>query len=184
MSAEEAMSILQGLSRMAGLAAISATLLLPTESAFASKEGRDALLGAGIGAIAGGLLGHGRPAPIIGGAIAGAVVGDALAPHRKYYGYYGYYRPYRYYAYWRPHRYWRNYYYSAYYAPYRYYAYWQPYHYYRHYAYYRPYRYFAYWRPRHYAHYAWRWQHRYYAALPDRHYRWRLVRRWEHVYVG
>lgn len=176
------MGIVQRFSRTAAVATLSAVLMLPAESAFASKEGRDTLLGAGIGALAGGLLGHGRVGPVIGGAIAGAVVGDALAPHRKRYGYYGYYGyPYRY-VYWHPHHYWRHYYWrSAYWAPYSYYGYWRPYH--RYYAYYRPYRSYAYWHPYRYRHYAVSWRHRYYAALHP-HYRWRLVRRWERVHIG
>lgn len=170
------MGILQKFPRTAAVAALSAVLLLPAESAFASKEGRDTLLGAGIGAIAGGLLGHGRIGPIVGGAAAGAVIGNVLAPHRKYYSYYGYYRPYRYYSYYQPYGYY------GYYRPYRSYAYWRPYH--RYYAYYRPYRYYAYWHPYRYRHYALTSRYRHYAALHPRHYRWRLVRRWERVRIG
>jgi osmotically inducible lipoprotein OsmB len=108
------MNTVQTLSRLAGAIGLSAVLLLPaTESAFASKEGRDTLLGAGIGALAGGLLSHGKAGGVIGGAVAGGVAGNLLAPHRKYYSY-GYYSPNRHYYrhsyYWRGRRYYRPYY--------------------------------------------------------------------------
>ena len=115
------MNTVQKLSRLVGALGLSAVLLLPTtESAFASKEGRDTLLGAGLGAIAGGLLSHGKAGGIVGGAVAGGVAGNLLAPHRKYYGSgYSRYSDYpsyrRSYTYGRPVHHYRRY-YRAYYG--------------------------------------------------------------------
>jgi hypothetical protein len=75
--------------------------------------------------------------PMIGGGAvkaAAETVSDVENVH--YYGYRGYYRPYRSYGYYRPYRYY------GYYRPYRYYGYYSPY---RYYGYYRPYRYYRYW---------------------------------------
>lgn len=83
----------------AGLSAIVAFSAVPAN---ASTEGRDALLGAGIGAVAGGLLGHGKIGPVIGGAAVGAAVGSIAGHKNKHYGYYyrnGYRHRYAYYNY-------------------------------------------------------------------------------------
>lgn len=82
------MTILHRLSGLAAVAGLSAMLAMPVVPAQASPQGQDALLGAGIGAIAGGLLGHGNIGPVIGGAAVGAAVGALAAPHNKHTGYY------------------------------------------------------------------------------------------------
>ena len=52
--------------------------------------------------VAGGLLGHGKIGPVLGGAAVGAAVGALAAPHHKhyayYYGRYGYRHRYAYYT--------------------------------------------------------------------------------------
>ncbi len=59
-------------------------------------------MGAGIGAVAGGLLGHGKIGPVLGGAAVGAAVGALAAPHHKHHAYYydrcGYRHRYAYYT--------------------------------------------------------------------------------------
>ena len=118
------MTTLHKLGHAAAAAGVSAMLAVTAIPAQASTEGRDALLGAGIGAVAGGLLGHGKIGSVIAGGAAGAAVG-ALAGHnygkdrryayergdyyrhryayyeRHHHGYpydmYGYYDPYGYY---------------------------------------------------------------------------------------
>lgn len=94
------MTILSRLSGVAAAAGLSVMLAMPVVPAQASPQGQDALLGAGIGAIAGGLLGHGQIGPVIGGAAVGAAVGALAAPHNKHTGYYydqyGNPRPYTY----------------------------------------------------------------------------------------
>ena len=82
------MTTLHRLSVLAATGALSAILAVPTVSAQASPQGQDALLGAGIGAIAGGLLGHGQVGPVIGGAAVGAAVGALAAPNNKHRAYY------------------------------------------------------------------------------------------------
>ncbi|HEX4181276.1 MAG TPA: osmotically-inducible lipoprotein B [Caulobacteraceae bacterium] len=77
------MTISSKLSRLAGAAAISAALILPAASANADQRG-NTLLGAGAGAVAGGLLTHGSPAGIIGGAVVGGVAGHVLSHHHHY----------------------------------------------------------------------------------------------------
>jgi hypothetical protein len=81
------MMILRRLSVFAAVAGLSAMLAMPVVPAQASPQGQDALLGAGIGAIAGGLLGHGKIGPVLGGAAVGAAVGSLAAPHNKHVGY-------------------------------------------------------------------------------------------------
>jgi len=92
------MEALRKLGHLAAAAGLSAAMAFSAVPANASTEGRDALLGAGIGAVAGGLLGHGKVGPVVGGAAVGAAVGS-IAGHKNkhYYGYYrrGYY-PHRY----------------------------------------------------------------------------------------
>lgn len=85
------------LSGFAAVAGLSAMLILPAIPAQAqiSPEGSNALLGAGIGAIAGGILGNGNIGPVLGGAAAGAALGALATPRTDYdydrYGYgYGY----------------------------------------------------------------------------------------------
>lgn len=82
------MNALQKLSSLAAVAGLSAMLAMPAAPAQASVQGRDTLLGAGIGAVAGGLLGHGKIGPVLGGAAAGAAVGALAAPHHKHTAYY------------------------------------------------------------------------------------------------
>ena len=79
------MRTLPKLGSLAAAAGLSAMLALPVAPAYASVQGRDTLLGAGIGAVAGGLLGHGRVGPVLGGAAVGAAAGALLAPHHKHY---------------------------------------------------------------------------------------------------
>jgi hypothetical protein len=96
------MRTLRKLSSFMAAAGLSAMLAMQVAPAYASVQGRDALLGAGIGAVAGGLLGHGRIGPVLGGAAVGAAVGALAAPHHKhyayYYGRYGYRHHYAYYT--------------------------------------------------------------------------------------
>ena len=82
------MMVLHKLSGLAAVAGLSAMLAIPVAPAQASPQGQDALLGAGVGAIAGGLLGHGNIGPVIGGAAVGAAVGALAAPHNKHTGIY------------------------------------------------------------------------------------------------
>ena len=116
------MKALHKLGHVAAAAGLSAVVAFTAVPANASNEGRDALLGAGIGAIAGGLLGHGKVGPVIAGGAVGAAVGSLAGhnynKHKAYYydrygrrhGYayytshgrypydrYGYYDPYGYY---------------------------------------------------------------------------------------
>ena len=79
---------LRKLSSFAAAAGLSAMLVAPVAPASASVQGRDTLLGAGIGAVAGGLLGHGKIGPVLGGAAVGAAVGALAAPHHKHQAYY------------------------------------------------------------------------------------------------
>ena len=134
------MKTLGKLSSFAAVAGLSAMLTLPVVPAQAqiSPQGSNALLGAGIGAIAGGLLGHGNIGPVLGGAAAGAVIGSLATPRQGYsdnrYGYqygspYGTQYSYDYYA---P----QNYPYTTYSYPYGYSGY--PY---SNYSYYDPYGY-------------------------------------------
>jgi hypothetical protein len=85
--------------------------------------------------------------PVVGGSMLKALAeGNSSVEKAYYYGYRGYYRPYRSYGYYRPYRsygYYRPYYgYYGYYRPYRNYGYYAPY---RYYGYNRPYRYYRYW---------------------------------------
>ena len=82
------MKALRKLSGFAAVTALSGMLAVPVAPAQASVQGRDTLLGAGIGAIAGGLLGHGKIGPVVGGAAVGAAVGALAAPHHKHTAYY------------------------------------------------------------------------------------------------
>lgn len=82
------MTVLHRVSGFAAAAGLSVLLAMPVVPAQASPQGQDTLLGAGIGAIAGGLLGHGRIGPVLGGAAVGAAVGALAAPHNKHKGYY------------------------------------------------------------------------------------------------
>ena len=90
------MKTLGKLSSFAAIAGLSAMLTMPVVPAQAqiSPEGSNALVGAGIGALAGGVLGHGNIGPVLGGAAAGAVIGALATPH--YPGYYNGYYDYRY----------------------------------------------------------------------------------------
>lgn len=80
--------VLRRLSGFAAVAGLSAMLAMPIVPAQASPQGQDALLGAGIGAIAGGLLGHGQIGPMISGAAVGVAIGALAAPHNKHTGHY------------------------------------------------------------------------------------------------
>ncbi len=117
------MKALHKLGHVAAAAGLSAVMAFSAVPANASPEGRDALLGAGIGAVAGGLLGHGKIGPVIGGAAVGAAVGS-LAGHDYnkhkgvYYDRYGYRHRYVYYTRHRRHYEYDRY---GYYDPYGYY---------------------------------------------------------------
>src|SRR5579872_6838157 len=97
------MTTLRKLGHAAAAAGLTAMLAATAVPANASTEGRDALLGAGLGAVAGGLLGHGKIGPVIAGGAVGAAVGS-LAGHdyNKHSGYYydryGYRHRYAYYT--------------------------------------------------------------------------------------
>ena len=78
------MKISSKLSRLAGVAAISAALIVPAASASADPR-TNTLLGAGAGAVAGGLLTHGSAGGIIGGAVVGGVAGHVLSRHHHHY---------------------------------------------------------------------------------------------------
>ena len=125
------------LSGFAAATALSAILVMPTVPAQAqSAQTSDALLGAGIGALAGGVLGHGNVGAVVGGAAAGAIIGSLAAPRDRYtyYDGYGYRSGYPYGSY--------SYSYGNQYYPYSTYSY--PYGYsspYSSYGYYDPYRY-------------------------------------------
>ncbi len=82
------MKALHKLTGFAAAAAVTTMLIMPVAPAQASAQGRDTLLGAGVGAIAGALLGHGNIGPVLGGAAVGAAVGALAAPHDKHTGYY------------------------------------------------------------------------------------------------
>ena len=116
------MKALHKLGHVAAAAGLSAAMAFSAVPANASPEGRDALLGAGIGAIAGGLLGHGKVGPVIAGGAVGAAVGS-LAGHNYnkhkayYYDRYGNRRGYVYYSHHRRYPYDRY----GYYDPYGYY---------------------------------------------------------------
>ena len=71
--------------RFASAAGISALLMLSSAAASASEDGRNITLGAGAGAITGGVLTHGSAGGIVGGAIAGGVLGHVLTPQKKHY---------------------------------------------------------------------------------------------------
>src|SRR2546423_4378729 len=120
------MKALRKLSGFAAVTALSGMLAMPVAPAQASVQGRDTLLGAGIGALAGGLLGHGKIGPVLGGAAVGAAVGAVAAPHHKhttsYYDAYGNRHKYTYYT--------RKEYYSHSGYPYDVYGYYDPYGYY------------------------------------------------------
>lgn len=96
------MKALQKLGHVAAAAGLSTVMAFTAVPANASPEGRDALLGAGVGAVAGGLLGHGKIGPVIAGGAVGAAVGS-LAGHNYnkhsgyYYDRYGYRHKYAYY---------------------------------------------------------------------------------------
>src|ERR1700758_1153224 len=132
------MKTLGKLSGFAAVAGLTAMLTMPVVPAQAqiSPEGSNALLGAGIGAIAGGVLGHGNIGPVLGGAAAGAVVGALATPHYPYYyNGYGYRYGYPYYGSGYSYSYTPGYYpYTTYSSPYGYNTY--PY---TNYGYYSPY---------------------------------------------
>jgi len=77
------MKTLGKISRFAGAIAISAALILPASSAFADPGGT--AMGAGAGALAGGLITHGSPAGIIGGAVVGGVAGPGITRNHHHY---------------------------------------------------------------------------------------------------
>ena len=72
------------ITRLAGAAGISALLLLPAAAALGSEDGHNITLGAGAGAIAGGVLTHGSVGGIVGGAVVGGVAGHLLTPQKKH----------------------------------------------------------------------------------------------------
>ena len=70
-------------SRLAAGAAIGVALMLPATASLADP-GRNTVIGAGAGALAGGLLTHGSAGGIVGGAVVGGLAGHALSHHRHY----------------------------------------------------------------------------------------------------
>jgi osmotically inducible lipoprotein OsmB len=70
-------------SRLAAGAAISAALMLPATASLADP-GRNTVIGAGAGALAGGLLTHGSAGGIVGGAVVGGLAGHALSHHHHH----------------------------------------------------------------------------------------------------
>lgn len=87
-SGRRVMRTLWKLSSFVAAAGLSVMLAAPFAPAYASVQGRDTLLGAGIGAVAGGLLGHGKIGPVLGGAAVGAAAGALAAPHHKHHATY------------------------------------------------------------------------------------------------
>jgi osmotically inducible lipoprotein OsmB len=81
------MKSFSNLSRLAAGAALSAALILPATGALASQDGQNTLLGAGAGALAGGLLTHGSAGGIVGGAVVGGVAGHVLSRHHHHHYY-------------------------------------------------------------------------------------------------
>ncbi len=73
------MKTLARLPRLASAVAIGAALMLPATSSLADPTTRNTVLGAGAGALAGGLLTHGSAGGIIGGAVVGGVAGHVLS---------------------------------------------------------------------------------------------------------
>jgi osmotically inducible lipoprotein OsmB len=78
------MKTLTKLTGLASVAAISAALILPAPAS-ADPSTRNTLLGAGAGAVAGGLLTHGSAGGIVGGAVVGGVAGHVLSHHHHHY---------------------------------------------------------------------------------------------------
>lgn len=92
----------------AGAAGALALTAASASPATADERGRDALIGAGVGAIAGAMLGNGDSAYIAGGALAGAALGYAVSDNdddRRHYRNGRYYRDGRY---WRDGNEWRR----------------------------------------------------------------------------
>jgi osmotically inducible lipoprotein OsmB len=79
------MKSISKLTQLAGAAAISAALILPAVPASADPTTRNTVIGAGAGALAGGLLTHGSAAGIVGGAVVGGVAGHVLSHHHHHY---------------------------------------------------------------------------------------------------
>jgi osmotically inducible lipoprotein OsmB len=95
------MNTLGKISRAAGAFAISAALLASAAPASASEDGRNTTVGAGLGAVTGGVLTHGSAGGIVGGALVGGLAGHALSNHHKHYGRRGYYDRDHHYRYYR-----------------------------------------------------------------------------------
>lgn len=74
---------MRNITRLASAAGIIALLMMPGAAAFGSEDGRNITLGAGAGAVAGGVLGHGDVGSIVGGAVVGGVAGHLLTPQKK-----------------------------------------------------------------------------------------------------
>ena len=74
---------MRNFTRLASAAGITVLLMLPGARAFGSEDGHNITLGAGAGAIAGGVLGHGDVGSIVGGAVVGGVAGHLLTPQKK-----------------------------------------------------------------------------------------------------
>ena len=70
-------------SRLAAGAAIGVALMLPATASLADP-GSNTVIGAGAGALAGGLLTHGSAGGIVGGAVVGGLAGHALSHHHHY----------------------------------------------------------------------------------------------------
>ena len=71
-------------SRLAAGAAIGVALMLPATASLADP-GSNTVIGAGAGALAGGLLTHGSAGGIVGGAVVGGLAGHALSHHHHHY---------------------------------------------------------------------------------------------------
>jgi len=84
--------------KIARIAAVgaAAALVLPASQAFAASKTENALIGAAIGALAGGLLSNGDTGAVVAGAAVGGAIGVATdKPDRRDYRYGRSYRTYQ-----------------------------------------------------------------------------------------
>ena len=73
-------------SRLAAGAAISVALMFPATASLADP-GRNTVIGAGAGALAGGLLTHGSAGGIVGGAVVGGLAGHSIGASQCHHAY-------------------------------------------------------------------------------------------------